>query len=136
MPGIRNGLPNVRPLVERGIVHHDHRVFRQFRNQVLSHPGKKDIGINRAGKQADGQQAKTQQCADDIGAAFGVPVLRAEATPSNRRIPPAARHVVGKPAFVNENNRFPGLFIGFHLPLEGLPRAVVGFGVLQSFFYS
>ena len=128
-PGILDGLPDVRPLVEGGIVHHYHAARRQLGEQVLSGPGVEHVRVDGTLEQGHGEQARAQQGADDVGPPLGVPVLPAAATRADRCVAVAARHVMGEAALVQKDDRPVRLAVGLNPRLEGVAGRFVGLRV-------
>jgi len=74
---------------------------RQFRQQVLRRPSAKCTGIDVAFKKPGSQKKFSNQGADHVYAASGVPVVRAVTTFSNRGVAMRSGRVVCEAAFVN-----------------------------------
>ena len=124
------------PFVERGIVHNNHRFFRQFRQQILRHPCRKDIGINVGREQSNCKQGFADQSANGIGSPRRVPVTKSVAARPDGSVTVCAGHVVGKSALVNVDNRASAMIVPFNNRLEDTPCAFASLWVRQAFFYS
>ena len=135
MLGAGDGLLGVLSFVEGGVVHDDHASLGQLGQEILPDPGSEDIGIDSEAEQCDRQQATANQCADDVGAAAGMPVVGAMTALPCGRIAVRARHIVGKAAFIDVNNGSSCRRISGNLILEGVPCLGVRLGMAQRFFY-
>jgi hypothetical protein len=81
MAGAGDSMLGVLSFVEGGVVDDDHASLGQLGQQVLLDPGGEELGIDSEVEQCDRQQATTNQRADDVGAAAGVPVMAALTAP-------------------------------------------------------
>ncbi len=135
MSGVEDSILYILSFVKSGVIHDNDAVGRKFRKQVLHDPRIENIGIDVRVEQTNREQKFLNQRADDIGAAFGVPVLCAKTTPATRGIAMRAGHIVSKTALIKINNHASLLFIGLDFLLEDEPCVVVRFGVTQRFFY-
>ena len=134
MPGALDGLADVRPLVEGGVVHHDHAAGGQLGQQILGGPGVEHVRVDGAGEQGHGEQGPAQRGSDDIRPPPGVPVLPAAAALPDGGVAMAARHVVGEAALVQEDDRPARPAVGLNPGPEGAAGLFVGLRVRQRFF--
>ena len=93
------------------------------------------IAVAVAGKQCYCQQRRSDQCTDDSGAPFGVPILFPETAFAAQAVAMGARHVVCKAAFVNINNGLSRLTLRLDPIPEAVPITVVRLWVPKGFFY-
>ncbi len=63
-----------------------------------------NIGVGVVGEEPCRQLGCAQQCADDVGVFFGMPVASAKTTLALGRIAMSAGHVMCKARFINVNN--------------------------------
>ena len=82
------------------------------------------------------QQRFADQRANRVRTPFCVPILDPVASLANRRITMGTRHVMGKAAFVNINNRAAFKRVMTNNRLEDTPCDGACLGMLQRFFYS
>jgi hypothetical protein len=121
--------------MESGIIHDDDRAVRQLGDQLAHCPSMKDLAVDIAVKQGNGKQLIRVECADDVGAAFGLPVVLTIAPLTAYSIPVAARHMLGKTAFIQINNGLASGFISPDLLLETGFGRLIRAGMLKGFFY-
>jgi len=93
--------------MERGIVHDNNRTFWQLGQQILFGPCMKDVAIDIALKQGNGEQAGSNHGPYRIGAPLGSPILRPVAPPAALAVAMRARLVMGKATFVKIDNSLP-----------------------------
>jgi hypothetical protein len=135
MPYAGDGFLGVRSFVEGGVVHHEHTSWGKLGQEILLDPGGENVRIDRDAEQPDRQQTAANQRADHIGAASGMPVVRAMTSLPCGRITMRARHVMCKATFVDVNDSSPCRLISGDLILEDAPCVLVGLGMAQRFFY-
>ena len=121
--------------MEGGVIHHQHTSWAKLGQEILLGPGGENFGIDRDAEQPDRQQTAAHQRADHIGAAAGMPVVRAMTSLPCGRIAMGARHVMRKTAFVDISDSSSCRLISGDLILEDTPCVLVGFGMAQGFFY-
>ncbi len=136
MPYAGDGFLGVRSFVEGGVVHHEHTGWGKLGQELLLDPGGENVRIDSEAEQPDRQQTAANQRADHIGAASGMPVMRAMTSLPCGRIAMRARHIVRKAAFVDVNDGAPCRLISGDLILEDAPCVLVCLGMAQCFFYS
>lgn len=134
VPGFGDSVFYILTFVEGSIVHHDDAAGREFRQQGLRRPGVKDISIDTGVEQSHGQQEFFDQGADDIRAAFGMPIPYAVTSLTLWSIAMRTRHIVGETALVDINDDTALLLISLDFFLEDTPCVVVGLGMTQRFF--
>ena len=133
--GLAKGLLNIGAFVEGGVIQDDNGGRGQLGQEDVLNPGEEDIGVDTAFKKTDGDQMEAEQGTDDVGAAPGLPVKAPLTALPQRRIPPAAGHILGKAAFVNPHQRPPGRFIPHPAALKGAPCGFVRTRMHGCFFY-
>ena len=133
--GLLDGILAVLPFVESRIVHHHDAVWWEFWEQIFHHPNMKDIGVDVGFEQANGRQEFADQSADGIGAASGLPVVRAVTALSFEAVAMGARHIMGKAALVDIDDGARLGFIGRNFLAEDVPCAFVRPWMTQHFFY-
>lgn len=101
MPGLTQSILNISPFMEGGIIQDNDGGWRELGQEDVLDPGQKDIGVDAAFKEADGDQVQTEQGTNDIRAAFGVPIPASVTALPDGRVTLTTRHVLGKPALVN-----------------------------------
>lgn len=131
-----DGLSDFEGLVKAGIVHHQHRRWREFGDQVFREPAMKDLCVYGAFEEADSHHRRTAERADNIRASFRAPVVEADAPLAARGIAMRPWHVMGKAAFIKINNGLAGIFMALDRLLKPPPSFGTRPGMAQSFFYA
>ena len=135
MTGLAEGVLNVLAFVEGGVIEDDHGGGRQLGEEDLVDPGEEDLGVDAGFEETDGDELVAQEGADDVDAPLGVPVPTSVAAPPHGRVTEPARHVLGKSALVDPNERSPGRLMRRATGLKGTPRGGVRARMRQRFFY-
>ena len=69
--GLAEGVLNVGAFVESGVVQDDHGGGGKLRQEDVANPGEKDVRVDAGFEQADGDQPRADESADDVGSSFG-----------------------------------------------------------------
>jgi hypothetical protein len=134
MPGPAQGVLNIGPFMEGGIIQDNDGGRRQLGQKDVLNPGEENIGIDTAFKEADGDQVEAEQGTNDIRAALSVPVPASVAALANRGIAGSTRHVLGKSTLINPHQRPPGRFVRYPSGLKGTPCGFVRARMHGCFF--
>lgn len=135
MSGVSDGILAILSLMECCVIHHHHAAGWEFWEQIFHHPNMKDIGVDVGFEQANGRQEFADQRANSIGAASGLPVVRAVTALSFKAVAVGARHIMGKAALVDIDDGARLGFIGRNFLAEDVPCAFVRPWMTQHFFY-
>ena len=134
--GLAEGVLNVGAFVESGVVQDDHGDGGKLRQEDVANPGEKDVRVDAGFEQADGDQPRADESADDVGSSFGVPVTCTATALPYGRITVTARHRPCKPALVDPDERSAGGFIRRATGLKGVPSSGVRARMPKRFFYT
>ena len=135
MPGLAQGVLNVGPFMEGGIIQDNDGGRRQLGQEDVLNPGEENIGIDTAFKEADCQELEAEQGTDHVGAALRVPVPAPITALPPRRVARSTGHVLGKAALVNPYQRPSGRFVLDPSCLKGTPCGFVRPRMHGCFFY-
>ena len=109
-----------RAFTERCVVHYNHALGWQFRQQILLDPGNENFRVDIPLEGTQGQQGCSQQSSNNVGSPSSSPTKKTKTLVPLAGIAMKSGHIVGKATFVSVHNGPCFLLIGTNLLLERL----------------
>ena len=120
-----------RAFMERCVVHYNHALGRQFRQQILLDPGGENFRVDIPIEGTQGQQGCSQH---NVCSSSSSPNKKTKTPVPLAGIAMKSGHIVGKATFVNVHNGPCFLLIGSNLLLERLPELSVCPRMAEEFY--
>ena len=122
-----------RAFMERCVVHYNHALGWQFRQQILLDPGGGNFCVDIPLEGTQGQQGCSQHSSNNVCSSSSSPTKTKTPVPL-AGIAMKSGHIVCKATFVNVHNGPSLLLIGTYLLPERLPELRVCLKVAEEFF--
>ena len=93
-----------RAFMERCVVHYNHALGWQFRQQILLDPGGENFRVDIPLEGTQGQQGCSQRSSNNVGSSSNSPTKKTKTPVPLAGIAMKLGHIVGKATFVNVHN--------------------------------